>query len=115
MIEKKTGENASDLYGGSVAGIGDVDGDNVPDFMVGAPGYNSNMGKAYVYSGTSRSLLYGFEGQSTVNYTDVGFGAPVSGVGDVNNDGKPDFGIGSFQATYNGVDQVGKAYIYISQ
>jgi hypothetical protein len=54
--------------GAAVAGIGDVNGDNVPDFLVGAPGKDtpnvpdSQVGIAYIFSGMDgtkiRSLTY---------------------------------------------------------
>jgi len=47
------------LYGNCVAGGGDVDGDGVPDFAVGSPGFNMEDGRVYVYSGATGSLLYG--------------------------------------------------------
>ena len=45
---------ASDAFGGSVSGAGDVDGDGYDDLVVGAPGdddMGSGSGSAYVFSG----------------------------------------------------------------
>jgi hypothetical protein len=44
------GENAGDLFGSSVASR-DFNGDDFDDILVGAPGFNSNDGKAYLICG----------------------------------------------------------------
>ena len=49
--------------GAAVAGIGDVNGDGVPDFLIGAPGKdtpnvaNSQVGIAYIFSGKDGSVI----------------------------------------------------------
>ena len=79
-----------DHLGRSVAGAGDVDGDGVPDIVVGAPdvtiGGKEHAGAAYVYSGADGSLLWQFNGTAEREY--VGF--EVGGAGDVNSDGQAD-------------------------
>src|SRR5690606_8820740 len=44
-----TGEATGNQFGISIAGAGDVNGDGFADVIVGAPGYNSNTGRVYVY------------------------------------------------------------------
>ncbi|MEW6069279.1 MAG: integrin alpha [Candidatus Thermoplasmatota archaeon] len=44
------GENANDRFGFSVSAASDINGDTYPDAIVGAPGYSSNKGRAYVYT-----------------------------------------------------------------
>lgn len=85
------GETANSLFGYSVACAGDVNGDGTPDFLVGAPGYNSNRGRTYVYSGSTFTLLHTFDGSAAGDQC----GRSVSGVGDMNGDGKADIIIGS--------------------
>ncbi|MDZ4710773.1 MAG: hypothetical protein SGI89_00445, partial [bacterium] len=46
-----TGEGANDGFGGSVSGAGDVNGDGYSDVIVGAMGYSSYTGRAYIYYG----------------------------------------------------------------
>ena len=46
-----TGEATGDQYGLSVASAGDVNGDGYADLVVGARGYNSSQGRAYLYMG----------------------------------------------------------------
>lgn len=78
-------------FGADVCSPGDVDGDAVPDVLIGAhpTGVDSNAaGSAYVFSGSSRMLLASFTAPGA-------FGFSVSGVGDVDRDGHPDFAVGA--------------------
>ncbi len=82
-----TGASSGLGFGTSVAGAGDVDGDGVPDVIVGAPldGINDN-GSATVYSGATGNPLYTFVGSSLNGR----LGTSVAGAGDVNGDGHAD-------------------------
>jgi hypothetical protein len=68
-------------FGWSVAGMRDVNGDNVDDLVIGSPFINSNRGKAYVYAGGSGIFsappLRNWDGQRTGDQ----FGYSVSGGG----------------------------------
>lgn len=81
--------HATDRYGASVASIGDVNGDHVPDFAVGSPqddlGANDG-GSVTLYSGADRTVLCRATGASG----DI-LGVSVAAVGDMNGDGTPDF------------------------
>ena len=106
--------------GGSVAGIGDINGDGLDDYLIGADGItvgsaNSATGKGWVVYGRSDMASInltnlgtgGFEiltdGVSKLGGTDPGvrgdrFFANAAGIGDVNGDGLGDFlvsGIGA--------------------
>jgi FG-GAP-like repeat/FG-GAP repeat len=85
------GLNQLDNFGWSVAPLGDVNGDSVPDFVVGAPGvpwkFVNVPGWAYVISGTNGAILQQFTGPGTVQPY---FGKSVSGIGDIDLDGFPD-------------------------
>ena len=90
------GERAGDAFGSSVAGAGDIDGDGVPEIIVGAPGARQagfDSGSVRVYSGADASIVYTFHG------TDAGdrFGCDVSGGGDHDADGVPDVVVGALQ------------------
>jgi hypothetical protein len=88
-------------FGYSVAGVGDVNNDGVPDCLVGAPLQDiegqpedfSNAGQAFVFTGSNGALL------ATINNPDLkkaaNFGRAVAGVGDVNGDERPDFLVGA--------------------
>jgi len=52
----QTGYNSSDNYGSSMAGLGDVNGDQVDDFMIGAPYYPAN-GAAFLYYGSITNYI----------------------------------------------------------
>jgi hypothetical protein len=73
-----------------VASVGDVDGDGHDEVIVGAsredPGSSpSSAGRAYVFSGSTGDTLYALSSpnEELASY----FGASVSGMGDIDNDG----------------------------
>lgn len=81
-----------DLFGWSVAGVGDTDGDDVPDLLVGQPGSTPSAGQARLFSGADGQLLAVLE--SSARDTWDGFGFALAGVGDLDGDGTPDFVVG---------------------
>jgi hypothetical protein len=103
-----TGEGTDNDFGWSVSGAGDVNGDNFDDVIVGADGYNSETGRAYIYYGATGTTMDNtvdvtLDGEGTYNE----FGYSVSGAGDVNNDGYADVIVGAYEYSLNG-----KAYVY---
>lgn len=113
-IQLNGGTNAR--AGMGVAGVGDVNGDGVGDFVVGGYGANSNAGVAYVVFGGGAGLTDGFD-LSTLNGT-TGFkiqgtansrlGEAVAAAGDVNGDGIDDLIVG---AAANFSNTPGQAYV----
>lgn len=112
------GEARVDYSGYSVSNVGDVDGDDFDDFIIGAFGNDDGenyAGKTYLFFGKAGGWAMDTSLSSAdVSFTGVGntehTGRNVSGVGDVNNDGYDDFAIGA--AGNDEVDEdAGKAYL----
>ncbi len=83
------GDGVGDLFGWSVSGAGDANGDGYDDLIVGATGDDSagtNSGSARILSGMDGSILRTFNGDGA--FDELGYA--VSGAGDVNGDGYDD-------------------------
>lgn len=80
---------AGQRLGNSAVGVGDVNGDSIPDLVAGAP-QADNRGAVFIYSGEDGELLREIKGGSTGGQ----FGYEVSEAGDLNGDGTPDFLVG---------------------
>ena len=119
------GAAAKDLSGSSVSAAGDMNNDGIDDLVIGALGASPN---SKTYAGTTY-VVFGFPGignekimeLSNLNGTN-GFmingvmssdnsGWPVSGAGDVNNDGIDDLIVGAQYASSNGKKQAGTSYV----
>jgi serine/threonine protein kinase len=110
------GVNNPNTYTGySVSGVGDINGDNISDVIVGAFGVNSYVGAAYVVFGHQGAFpaalnlpaLNGTNGFMLQSITVGEVGISVSGAGDVNKDGLNDLIVGAHET--NG--GAGAAYV----
>ncbi|MDZ7375399.1 MAG: dockerin type I domain-containing protein [candidate division KSB1 bacterium] len=101
------------LTGYSVAGVGDVNQDGTPDFVIGVPGANVAcliLGRPAVDWGLDFDLRNAdskFWGEVDGDYA----GSWISAANDVNHDGYPDFMISAIQAYFNG----GKIYVVLGR
>ncbi len=82
--------NTADGFASTISGGADVDGDGLPDLLVGAPNTNMNTGSVFLYSGTDISMALSdntspnFETEFTGETSGDMFGASVSVLGDLN-------------------------------
>jgi hypothetical protein len=96
LNEPDSQENAR--FGISVAGLGDVNADGKPDFLIGVPNKDvgdefSTIGVAYIFSGADGSLIRTLKDPAGAE--DGRFGWAVANAGDVNGDGVSDALIGA--------------------
>ncbi|MBK9225887.1 MAG: FG-GAP repeat protein [Ignavibacteria bacterium] len=101
------GETVNNYFGNSVSSAGDVNSDGYDDVIVGANGFNSFTGRAYIYYGGA-IMNSAADVIMTGEFTGHNFGSSVSGAGDVNADGYSDVIVGAYAASV----YTGKAYIY---
>ena len=92
--------------GNSAVGLGDVNGDDIPDFIAGAPGA-AGKGAAIVYSGKDASVIHRVNGETPGGQ----FGYEVSEVGDFDGDGVPDFFVGEMAGNGQAVKS-GRGVVY---
>jgi hypothetical protein len=97
-------------FASCVEGLGDIDGDQVPDFAISAiaasaPGLQ-NCGRVWVYSGATLAPLYDFFGP----HAEAAIGSSLARVDDVDGDGRDDLLVGA--EGLGGAQVTGRAYLH---
>jgi len=100
----------SDIFGCSVAGPGDLNGNGFDDVVIGMDGtVPGDM--VMVFDGESGDLLWTLRSPAEDNYGE--FGRKVATAGDVNNDGRQDFIVAArLEDSDLGTTLSGKAYVF---
>ncbi|UCH89129.1 MAG: FG-GAP repeat protein [Thermoplasmata archaeon] len=80
---------AGAIFGTSVDGISDIDGDDIGDLVIGAPGAD----RVYILSGADQSIIHTL--QDPDDLSGYWFGYSVQGIGDIDGDGVEDIAVGA--------------------
>ena len=104
-----------DRFGASIADMGDLDGNGVSDLVIGAPGDDdggADRGAVWVLFMNSNGTVRSEEKISQTHARFDGaigdgdqFGNAVANLGDVNNDGVTDLGVGAYLNDDGGTDR----------
>ncbi|HWC85318.1 MAG TPA: FG-GAP-like repeat-containing protein [Solirubrobacteraceae bacterium] len=104
-------------FGFGAAELGDVNGDGIPDYQIGAPFYNdggvSQAGRSYIISGADGSVLRTLPNPDPT--TGARFGQADSdgrALGDITGDGKADVYVDGFLSNDGSVPQAGLGYVF---
>jgi FG-GAP repeat len=107
------GQTTGDRFGASVAVIGDVDGDGVPDLVAGAPGMTGlgqdQRGEVALISGKTGQIR-AFMGLGVPVAAGAHLGTAVAPIGDVDGDGVGDFAVSAPDASPSGRTHAGVVY-----
>lgn len=111
-----SGSHTNARLGYAVAGAGDVNGDGLPDFLIGAPGWpnpaDQAVGAAFLFAGTDNWTTVTPLWTAVSDQPNAQFGAAVSSAGDMNGDGYADVVVGAYRYS-QGQSKEGAIFIYL--
>lgn len=107
ILFRVDGDSAGDYFGFAVAALGDLNGDGIPDFAVGAhqnenygerPAPNAPPGYARVFSGADGSEMYTLHptGSAKIDGADDHFGWSIAAIDDLDGDGAAEIAVGAY-------------------
>lgn len=113
LLRERRGTQTGEHFGLAVGGDADVDLDGTPDWIVGAPDFDSvfvlpDAGRVEVLSGATGNVLFAKSGSSA----GPGFGAAVALIRDTNGDFRGDFLIGAPRFSLGATPETGKAQLF---
>lgn len=112
LIWQSDGPDPGCSFGFALATCGDVNGDGIPDILVGAPsaspGGTLYAGSAFLISGSDGSVIRRHDGSEQV----AQLGWSVAQVGDWDGDGVIDYAVGAPSADPGGQLDAGSVFVY---
>lgn len=93
LLTLRDSRSGGALFGASIAAAGDVDGDGHGDVIVGSPRFLMGRGNAQVFSGADGRRLAKLEAADG----GASFGWSVCSLSDLDDDGRPDLAVSSFE------------------
>ena len=111
LIYSLAGDSSGDHFGWSVAGLPDVDNDQLPDFAVSAvddDNQAASAGTVRVFSGATGLALYTLEG-TRLNEL---FGSALAGMPDIDGDGLGELIVGAPFANTLNPTEAGEVFVY---
>jgi len=112
-----SGEIKNSTTGWFVTIQGDINNDNVNDIIIGAPGYNDNTGRVYVFYGKEMpEMVYASDADIifTGENKNDNFGNSISVINNLNGDKKKDLLITAWMNSDAG-ENAGKAYVFYNK